>query len=95
MAGVFVTSRRTRSNLLLAPALGGLLSSIAVAPFLNNFWGSRSVVDMVDFIRTTIAQCVVWRADSRHDAQHILPAQYPRFTEIKDHKRLNGETHIF
>jgi drug/metabolite transporter (DMT)-like permease len=36
MAGAFVLSRRTHANLALAPAMGGLLSALALAPFVRD-----------------------------------------------------------
>lgn len=41
MAGAFVFSRRTCANLALAPAMGGLLSAIALAPFVREFTFSQ------------------------------------------------------
>jgi len=38
MACAFVVSRRTRANLALAPALGGLMSAIVLMPFVGGFW---------------------------------------------------------
>lgn len=41
MAGAFVLSRRSPANLALAPAMGGLLSAIALAPFVREFSFAR------------------------------------------------------
>ncbi len=41
MAGAFVLSRRCRANLALTPAMGGLLSAIALAPFVRKFGFGR------------------------------------------------------
>jgi len=38
MAAAFVTSRRTKANLALAPAMGGLLSAVILLPFVGEFW---------------------------------------------------------
>jgi len=41
MAGAFVLSRRLLANFALAPAMGGLLSAIALAPFVQEFSFAR------------------------------------------------------
>lgn len=37
MAGAFVMSRTTQQNLVFAPAIGGLISAVVIAPFITSF----------------------------------------------------------